>query len=173
MTPMTASPRATQTHLASATIAPREFRRVLGHFLTGVVVVATMDGTEPVGLTVGSFFSVSLDPPLVGFCASRSSSTWPVIKQARRFCVNVLAADQEAVSRKFAGTGTNKFEGIAWTLSHLGCPKLDNVLAWIECEIDMIHDAGDHEICVGRVVTLGDGRRWPPLPFFRGGHQIP
>jgi 3-hydroxy-9,10-secoandrosta-1,3,5(10)-triene-9,17-dione monooxygenase reductase component len=157
---------------ASSEIEPRVFRRVLGHFLTGVAVVSTMDGSEPVGLTVGSFFSISLDPPLVGFCAAQSSATWPIIKRSGRFCVNVLAADQEGVSRKFARTGANKFDGVSWAASDGGCPRLDDVIAWIDCDIEVVHGAGDHEICVGRVRALGDGRLSAPLPFFRGQHQI-
>jgi len=166
---MTCLPEAAE----AVAIEPRMFRRVMGHFLTGVAVVSTMDDDEPVGLTVGSFFSVSLDPPLVGFCAARTSNTWPIIKRAQRFCVNVLAADQEGVSRNFASTGPNKFDGLDWVMSEGGSPRLDNVLAWIDCEVEVVHDAGDHEICIGRVLGLGDGRLWPPLPFFRGRHEIP
>jgi 3-hydroxy-9,10-secoandrosta-1,3,5(10)-triene-9,17-dione monooxygenase reductase component len=169
---MTSMPGPTVGVPAETTIEPQVFRRVLGHFLTGVAIVATMDGIEPVGLTVGSFFSVSLRPPLVGFCAAYTSNTWPVIKRVGRFCVNVLAADQEGVSRKFAGTGTTKFDGVDWTESEAGCPRLGNVLAWIDCEIEAVHQAGDHEICVGRVLALGDGPLSAPLPFFRGKHQI-
>jgi 3-hydroxy-9,10-secoandrosta-1,3,5(10)-triene-9,17-dione monooxygenase reductase component len=157
---------------ATSEIEAQAFRRVLGHFLTGVAVVSTMDGDEPVGLTVGSFFSISLDPPLVGFCAAHSSNTWPIIKRSGRFCVNVLAADQEGVSRRFARTGANKFDGLSWAASDGGCPKLDNVIAWIDCDIEVVHRAGDHEICVGRVRALGDGRLSAPLPFFRGQHRI-
>jgi 3-hydroxy-9,10-secoandrosta-1,3,5(10)-triene-9,17-dione monooxygenase reductase component len=157
---------------AISEIEPQVFRRVLGHFLTGVAVVSAMDGNEPVGLAIGSFFSISLDPPLVGFCAANSSSTWPVIKRSGRFCVNVLAADQEAVCRKFARTGTDKFDGVGWAASGGGCPRIDDVIAWIDCDIETVHVAGDHEICVGRVRALGDGRRSGPLAFFRGRHRI-
>ena len=131
-----------------------------------------MDSGKPVGLTVGSFFSVSLDPPLVGFCVARSSKTWPVIKGGGRFCVNVLAADQEGVCRSFARTGTEKFQGVGWSPTDRGCPRLDDVIAWIDCDIQAVHDAGDHEICIGQVRALGDPRRSVPLPFFRGQHQI-
>jgi 3-hydroxy-9,10-secoandrosta-1,3,5(10)-triene-9,17-dione monooxygenase reductase component len=153
-------------------VEPQVFRRVLGQFLTGVAVISAMDGAAPVGLTVGSFFSVSLDPPLVGFCAALSSKTWPVIRSGGRFCVNVLAADQESVCRSFARTGADKFQGVGWSLSDRGCPRLDDVIAWIECDIEMVHGAGDHEICIGRVRSLGDPRPSVPLPFFRGQHQI-
>src|SRR5207245_1163323 len=100
--------------------------------LTGVAVVSTLDRNEPVGLTVGSFFSISLDPPLVGFCAANTSKTWPIIRRAGRFCVNVLAADQEALCRRFADTGTNKFDGLTWATSDGGCPRLDKAIAWID-----------------------------------------
>jgi 3-hydroxy-9,10-secoandrosta-1,3,5(10)-triene-9,17-dione monooxygenase reductase component len=153
-------------------IEPQVFRRVLGHFLTGVAVIATLDAGQPVGLTVGSFFSVSLAPPLVGFCIAETSKTWPILKQAGRFCVSVLAADQEMVSRQFAVSGADKFEGLAWSLSDGGCPRLDDVIAWIDCDVAAIHVAGDHEICIGRVHALGDGRPAGPLPFFRGSHQL-
>lgn len=158
--------------LATSIIEPKVFRRVLSHYLTGVAVVSTMDGNDPVGLTVGSFFSISLDPPLVGFCAAHSSNTWPIIKRSGRFCVNVLAADQEGVSRAFARTGANKFDGVHWAVSDGGCPRLDDVIAWIDCDIEVVHGAGDHDICVGRVRALGDGRSSGPLPFFRGQHLI-
>lgn len=169
---MTSMPRSMADVSAISEIEPQVFRRVLGHFLTGVAVVSGMDGKDPVGLAVGSFFSISLDPPLVGFCAADSSATWPVIKRSGRFCVNVLAADQESVCRQFARTGTDKFDGVGWASSAGGCPRIDDVIVWIDCEIEAVHVAGDHEICIGRVQALGEGRRSAPLAFFRGGHRI-
>jgi 3-hydroxy-9,10-secoandrosta-1,3,5(10)-triene-9,17-dione monooxygenase reductase component len=169
---MDTTPGSATSDLVLSTIEPQVFRRVLGQFLTGVAVISAMDGEAPVGLTVGSFFSVSLDPPLVGFCAALSSKTWPVIKRAGRFCVNVLAADQEGVCRSFARTGADKFEGVAWALSDGGSPMIDDVIAWIDCDIDAVYGAGDHEICIGRVRGLGDPRLSIPLPFFRGRHQL-
>ncbi|MGW6144838.1 flavin reductase family protein [Streptomyces sp. NPDC055140] len=169
---MTSTPVSVTADSPITEIEPQVFRKVLGQFLTGVAVVSAMDGTQPVGLAIGSFFSISLDPPLVGFCAADSSSTWPVIKRAGRFCVNVLAADQEGVCRNFARTGADKFDGVGWAPSGGGCPRIDDVLAWIDCDIETVHTAGDHEICVGRVRALGDGRRSAPLAFFRGRHRI-
>jgi 3-hydroxy-9,10-secoandrosta-1,3,5(10)-triene-9,17-dione monooxygenase reductase component len=154
---MDTMPGSATSDLVLATIEPQFFRRVLGHFLTGVAVISAMDGEDPVGLTVG---------------AARSSKTWPAIKRFGHFCVNVLAADQEGVCRSFARTGTDKFQGIDWTLSGGGCPRLDGVLAWLDCDIEVVHGAGDHEICIGRVRALGDPRITIPLPFFRGTHQI-
>jgi 3-hydroxy-9,10-secoandrosta-1,3,5(10)-triene-9,17-dione monooxygenase reductase component len=154
------------------TIAPENFRFVLGHFLTGVTVISAAREGEPFGMTIGSFFSVSLNPPLVGFCAAKSSDTWPTIKRVGRFCVNVLGAEQEALSRRFATTGTDKFADVAWSLTDGGAPKLDEVLAWIDCDLEAVHDAGDHEICVGLVRGLAIERSQAPLPFYRGKHLI-
>jgi flavin reductase (DIM6/NTAB) family NADH-FMN oxidoreductase RutF len=169
---MDMTPGSVNSNLVISTIEPQVFRRVLGQFLTGVAVISAMHEENPVGLTVGSFFSVSLEPPLVGFCAARSSKTWPAIRRSGRFCVNVLAADQEGVCRSFARTGADKFEGVGWALSDGGCPRLDDVIAWIDCDIETVHDAGDHEICIGRVRALGDPRLSGPLMFFRGRHQV-
>ena len=91
-----------------------QFRRVLGHFPTGVTVITAMTEEGPVGLTVGSFFSVSLEPPLVAFCAGHSSTTYPKLRPVGTFCVNVLAEDQEHVSRLFAGRGSDRFAGVGW-----------------------------------------------------------
>lgn len=146
------------------------FRQVLGHFPTGVCVVTTIHDGQPVGLAIGSFFSISLDPPLVGFCAGKGSSTWPKLKAAGRFCVNILGADQEELSRVFASKDPDKFAGIAWDRSPLGSPRLGDTLAWIDCELDTVHDAGDHEIAVGAVHDLHVATEGGPLVFFRGGY---
>ena len=146
------------------------FRQVLGHFPTGVTVV-TAPGSPPVGMAVGSFFSISLDPPLVGFCAGNTSVSWPGIKEAGRFCVNVLADDQEELSRVFASKDVDKFQGVGWSASPLGSPRLHDVLAWIDCEIDQVLPAGDHEIVVGAVHELEVAREADPLVFFRGGYN--
>jgi flavin reductase (DIM6/NTAB) family NADH-FMN oxidoreductase RutF len=148
-----------------------QFRQVLGHFPTGVTVVTAMtaDGT-PGGFAVGSFFSVSLDPPLVGFCAGKSSASWTAIRSAESFCVNVLAEDQEAVCRVMSAKTPDKFVGVGWTTAASGSPKLADVLAFIDCDVEVIHDAGDHEICIGRVRELAVERAAGPLLFFRGGY---
>ena len=147
------------------------FRQVLGHFPTGVCVVAGMHDDQPVGLAIGSFFSVSLEPPLVGFCAGKSSSTWPKIKAAGRFCVNVLGSDQEDVSRVFASKEVDKFASIGWEPTSLGSPRITDALAWLDCEVEAVHDAGDHEIAIGRVEALAVQDERHPLVFFRGGYS--
>jgi len=151
-------------------IDPARYRQVLGHFPTGVTVVTADHADGPVGLAIGSFFSVSLDPALVGFLPSKSSSSWPKIRDTGAFCVNVLADDQEEVCRAFAGKEPDKFKGLGWKPSALGAPVLSDVLAWIECEIDAVHDAGDHEIVIGAVRELHVERETGPLVFFRGGY---
>jgi flavin reductase (DIM6/NTAB) family NADH-FMN oxidoreductase RutF len=155
---------------SSSAVDAAHFRRVLGHFPTGVTVIAAVADGTPAGLAVGSFFSLSLDPPLVGFCADRSSSTWPTIEAAGAFCVNVLAEDQEEICRRFAMKGADKFAGIGFGVTATGSPRLDGALAWIDCELDVVHDGGDHVIAVGRVIELDVARQGSPLVFFRGGY---
>jgi len=147
-----------------------QFRQVLGHFPTGVVVVTALADGVPVGLSVNSFTAVSLEPPLVAFCAARLSGSWALIRPTGGFCVNVLAEDQEAVSRVFATPGADRFRSLGWTLSASGAPHIHGALAWVDCAIDAVHPGGDHEICVGRVRALGVEREDGPLVFYRGGY---
>jgi flavin reductase (DIM6/NTAB) family NADH-FMN oxidoreductase RutF len=148
------------------------FRQVLGHFASGVTVVsAQADG--PVGLSVGAFFSVSLDPPLIGFCVKQASGTWPLIRAADSFCVNILGEHQEEVSRRFAATDVDRFErfdGLAWESTPSGAPRLVDALAWIECRVEAVHAAGDHDICVGRVDGMGVSGDGGPLVYYRSGY---
>jgi 3-hydroxy-9,10-secoandrosta-1,3,5(10)-triene-9,17-dione monooxygenase reductase component len=133
-------------------------------------VITSEADHAPLGLAVGSFFSVSLDPPLVGFGVAKSSTSWPAIRETGRFCANVLADDQEAVCRVFASSGGEKFQGVGWRPSSFGSPVLAGVLAWIDCSLDAEHEAGDHTIVVGRVRELDVPREGHPLLFFRGGY---
>jgi len=155
---------------AAPTFDGARFRQVLGHFCTGVTVVTSAPG-EPVGLTVQSFTSVSLDPPLVAVCPARTSTSWPRIRSAGVFCANVLAEDQEALARVFATRGADKFQGVGWAPSvSTASPVLDGVLAWIDCRIEAEHDGGDHLVVLARVVGMGLGRSGRPLLFYRGGY---
>lgn len=167
---MTPAPRPTPaTSPPDPEIDSAAYRTVMGHFLTGVTVISALDGDTPVGIAASSFTSLSLDPPLVLFCAGSSSSTWPRIRRTGHFCVNVLASDQEQVSRQFASRLPDKFEGVGWHRGRTGSPRLSGVLAWIDCRIEAEHEAGDHVIVVGRVLELGhsDGE---PLAYYRGGY---
>lgn len=147
------------------------FRQVLGHFCTGVTVVAAVPGGEPVGFTVQSFSSISLDPPLVAVCPARTSSSWPRIRSVGVFSVNVLADGQEALARTFATRGADKFHGVGWTPSVVsGSPVLDGALAWVDCRIEAEHDGGDHLMVLGRVIDMGVGGGGRPLLFYRGGY---
>ncbi len=146
------------------------FRAVLGHFATGVTIVTALDGDEPVGMACNSFASVSLDPPLVMFCAAKSSTTWPRIQHAGHFAVNVLGEDGEAMCRVFATKGADRFSAVTHHRAVTGAPVLADALAYIDCETEAEHDAGDHVIVVGRVVELGYATEGKPLLFYRGGY---
>lgn len=147
-----------------------QFRTVLGHFPTGVTIVTAMSGGEPVGMTIGAFTSVSLDPPLVAFLPDKSSTTFPAIRDAGSFCVNFLSAAQHDVCRTFSTRREDKFYGIDWRPApDSGAPKLDDTVGWLDCKIDAIHDAGDHYIVIGRVTSLGHVSDSLPLLFFQGG----
>jgi flavin reductase (DIM6/NTAB) family NADH-FMN oxidoreductase RutF/DNA-binding IclR family transcriptional regulator len=156
---------------APAGIPPDHFRRVLGHFPTGVTVITAIDPDgSPIGMSVGSFTSVSLDPPLVAFYPDRSSTTFPGIRAAESFCVNVLADDQEWICRQMARKGSAKFESVQWTPAPSGAPILTGCVAWIDCAVDQIADAGDHLLVLGRVHELQVASQDMPLLFFQGGY---
>jgi 3-hydroxy-9,10-secoandrosta-1,3,5(10)-triene-9,17-dione monooxygenase reductase component len=142
---------------------------VLGHFATGVTVITAVDGEEPVGMACNSFTSVSLEPPLVLFCAAKTSTTWPRIQAAGKWAANILADDGEEVCRVFAEKGADRFARIAWGIGRTGAPVLRDALAFVDCETFAEHDAGDHVIVVGRVLELGYAPAGKPLLFYRGG----
>lgn len=148
------------------------FRRVLGHFPTGVVVVTAISAGTPSGLSAGSFLSVSLDPPLVAVLPAKSSTSWPRIATASSFCINVLTAGQQELCRRFAVSGGDKFAGVSWHAAPSGAPILDGALAWLDCQHERSVEAGDHLIVLGRVRALDiDASPAPaPLIFFQGGY---
>jgi flavin reductase (DIM6/NTAB) family NADH-FMN oxidoreductase RutF len=122
-------------------------------------------------MSVGSFTSVSLDPPLVAFCPARTSTSWPRIRTAGSFCVNLLTARQETVCRAFASQAEDKFVGLRWQPSPAtGSPLFDGVAAWIDCEIAEVISAGDHFIVLGAVLDLDHADPDLPLIFHRGGY---
>lgn len=152
-------------------VAPDDFRRVLGHFATGVTILTTSDGDDrPTGLTASAFSSVSLDPPLVLVCVDHKSQSYPALRDRGRFAVNILRSDQEAVSRRFASTRLDKFDGVPHTMSDLGLPLIGGALAALECITVSAHAEGDHTIFVGRVerITVESGE---PLLYFRGRYE--
>jgi len=157
------------TPTRATTIAPQEFRRILGHYPTGVSVITGIaeDGL-PCGMAIGSFTSVSLDPPLVAFCPQKGSTSWQRIERSGRFCVNVLAEDQEDLCRHFASRIDRKFDRVDCARTHGNLPLLPGAIAWIECALHAVHDAGDHDIVLGRVERMEAVRDARPLIFFRG-----
>ncbi|MEZ0365822.1 flavin reductase family protein [Mycobacterium sp. pUA109] len=154
----------------------QRLRRTLGNYPTGVSVVTAIDADgAPAGMAVGTFTSVSLDPPLIAFLPARSSTSFPRISAATSFCVNVLAADQDDVCRTFATRGGDKFAGVAWSHAPSGAPRLHGTAAWIDCDLESITTVGDHYFVLGRVRTFDSGSDALPLVFFRGeyGHLTP
>ncbi|MFG2078313.1 flavin reductase family protein [Nonomuraea maritima] len=154
------------------TVDGRRFRQALGTFATGVVAVTAADprGGRPYGLAVNSFTSVSLDPPLVAFCVSHTSTSWPRVRAAGEITVNVLAGRQREACAQLASRGGDKFAGLGWTASPSGNPILDGALAWLDCAIEAEHVAGDHTIVVTRVLRLDLLADGDPLVFFRGAY---
>jgi flavin reductase (DIM6/NTAB) family NADH-FMN oxidoreductase RutF len=152
-------------------IASADFRRILGHFASGVTIVTTCDADKKAtGLTANAFTSVSLEPPLVLVCIDHKSQSHGPLIDAGCFAVNILTVDQEAISRKFATTRLDKFEGIPYRVSPRGVPIIEGALACLECKTVSVHVEGDHTILVGRVedACSGEGR---PLLYFRGQYH--
>jgi len=144
------------------------FRMVMGHFPTGVTIVTGHSPSGPTGFTIGSFTSVSLDPPLVGFFPGRNSTSWPEIEKAGVFCVNVLSEHQADLCWRFARDVEDKFDGVPWRASPSGSPIIDGVLAWIDCDLETVVEAGDHWFVMGRVRELEVETDHGPMLFFRG-----
>jgi flavin reductase (DIM6/NTAB) family NADH-FMN oxidoreductase RutF len=154
---------------ATPAVDPVRFREVIGSFATGVAIVTAHGPEGPAGLTTNAVSSVSLDPMLILVCFDNASRTLPVVRAAGRFAVNVLRAGQEELAQVFASkrVATEKFESVTHTVAH-GVPVLDDALAWIACDLDALHAAGDHTIGVGRVTQLHADAAGDPLVFFRG-----
>ena len=161
-----------------STIDPAAFRSTLGHVPTPVTVVTGRDAeNRPVGLTIGSFSSISLDPPLVGFFVGLGSSTWPRMALRDAFCVNVLAQGQEDLCWRFAkeppAESDGRFDGVEWTPGATGSPILSGVVAWIDCDVHSVTEVGDHAFVVGAVRDLAHadvaaGESADAMTFYRG-----
>jgi len=154
----------------SPIIESAKYRQVLGHFPTGVVIVTAMTAEGPAGMAIGSFSSLSLDPAQVLYCPAKNSGSWAKLRTSPHFCVNVLAEDQEDVSRLFSTKNEDKFSELGWKRSANGSPLINGVLAHIDCTISSILDGGDHDIVIGDVTDLDVGHEGAPLIFFRGGY---
>jgi flavin reductase (DIM6/NTAB) family NADH-FMN oxidoreductase RutF len=151
-------------------IDPATFRSVLGRFASGVTVITARDaaGTDH-GMTASAFCSVSLDPPLVLVCVERSADMHEVLASGSQFAINMLASDQESVSRRFAEEIDDRFDGIGYTRGLTGAALLDGILAYLECEIVARHPGGDHTIVVGEVIAAA-AHLERPLLYYRGGY---
>ncbi|MFE4196918.1 flavin reductase [Paenarthrobacter sp. NPDC056912] len=161
----------TATAAATTPTNPQWFRQVLGRYPTGVALISSVeeDGT-PVGMVVGTFTSVSLDPPLVAFLPAKTSTSWPRIQATGRFAVNVLGASQEDICRAFSSKTGSKYESVTWHPSESGTPFLEKAVARLDCTIENVMDAGDHEIVLGRVNTMDVASMDLPLLFLQGGY---
>ncbi|WP_188539847.1 flavin reductase family protein [Kocuria dechangensis] len=154
-------------------IDPRAFRDALGLYASGITVITGRDEQGPVGFTCQSFYSVSTDPPLISFSVMKTSTTYPRIRQTGRFAVNVLAHHQQGTSNQFARKGTEKWAGIRWGPTRTGNPVPEDTLMWLDCQIWAEHDAGDHDIVLGRVNEMRPtrGHALEPLLYFQGRYR--
>ncbi|ORA82870.1 flavin reductase family protein [Mycobacterium malmoense] len=147
------------------------FRQVLGQYPTGVcAVTATQADGSRTGFVVGSFTSVSLDPPLVAFFPAKSSTSWPKIERVGRFCINVLSESQAHLCRRFAAKAEDKFAGMETRPAGSGSPILDGVVAWIDCDLYSVQEAGDHYVVIARVRELDVESPSLPLLFVQGAY---
>lgn len=165
-------PRNVPADARSMPVESAEFRRILGHWSTGVAIVCARspDG-RPCGLTANAFSSLSLDPPLVLVCVEKTADSHDCIRAAGAFAISILAADDELTARKFAADdGSAKFDGVAYRLTPNGSPVLDDALAWVDCTLHAAYPGGDHTIFVGAVVA-GDAVDGDPLLYYRGGYR--
>lgn len=158
-------------HVPGREATEERFREVMGRFVSGVTVVTGIHDGEPVGLTCQAFTSVSLEPPLVLFAASRRSLSWPLIRSSGAFAVNLLAAEQSGLSQAFATRGADKFAGVDWAPGdRTGSPVISGTVGHVECRLHDVHDGGDHEVVLGLVVGLANGPTSDPLLYHRGAY---
>lgn len=155
----------------SNSFSPREFRDSLGLFATGIAVATASDGQQQVGITINSFASVSLDPPLVLFSVSRRVLSFPVFERARGFAINVLRKDQKELSDRFARPGTEKWLGVEAAAGSHGGVIIQPSLVSFDCEMHRQYDGGDHVIFVGRVAALVSAATHEPLVYFRSSYH--
>jgi flavin reductase (DIM6/NTAB) family NADH-FMN oxidoreductase RutF len=147
----------------------RAFRQALGSFPTGVAVITTMAAVQkPIGITVNSFTSVSLEPPLVLWCVDRKSDRYDAFAKSECFTISVLGTAHEEVSSRLAKQGSHSLEGIELIETELGPPALADALAFFECDREAVYEGGDHGILLGRVLRFARRDAGEPLVFFRG-----
>lgn len=154
------------------TVDSAALRKICSLFVTGITVVTSRSATAPVGITVNSFTSVSLEPPLVLFCLRRESGMRAAVRDTGFFAVNILTEDQQQISRTFASRDESRFDAVDCTADRNGMPVLVDALAHLGCRLEREIDAGDHLLILGEVTEVGVLRGdEPPLTFFRGAHR--
>jgi flavin reductase (DIM6/NTAB) family NADH-FMN oxidoreductase RutF len=152
-------------------IDKNQLRQVMGHFATGVTIITTFNKDGQMhGLTANAFTSVSLEPPLLLISVDKKAESYPAFGESKVFTVNILADEQEALSRKFAVSGGNKFEGVAYRRGANGAAILDGTLAHIECTLYAAYEGGDHSLYLGEIQEA-EVREGKPLVFYRGGYR--
>jgi flavin reductase (DIM6/NTAB) family NADH-FMN oxidoreductase RutF len=152
-------------------IDKNELRRVMGHFATGVTIITTVSKSGQLfGLTANSVTSVSLEPPLLLISVDKKADSYPCFEQSKVFTVNILSDSQEALSRKFAVSGGNKFEGVAYHMGANGVPIILGAVSYIECRVYATYDGGDHTLHLGEI-QQAETHAGKPLLFYRGGYR--
>ncbi|MBM3114394.1 flavin reductase family protein [Jeongeupia naejangsanensis] len=159
--------------LFGTVIEPLRFREALGHYASGITVITSHIDDEPLGFTCQSFYSVSTSPPLVSFSVMSDSYSYPKIRRAGRFAVNILSGEQVKISNQFARQGADKWHDVEWQESPLGNPIITGSLHWLDCEIHAEHGAGDHLIVIGEVkaLNLQEAAATQPLLYFKGQYR--
>ncbi|MEV2250875.1 flavin reductase family protein [Streptomyces sp. NPDC050147] len=157
--------------LSAAPVDPMALRKVLRGLATGVTVVAADSANGPVGVAINSFTSVSLEPPLVLFCISRTSRSWPAIRAAGRFAVSFLTEDQEHVARRFCASGVDRFTGQDIVTAATEAPILAEAAGYVDCLLSRSIEAGDHHVVLGHVVAAGILNDSRPLVFTQGTYR--
>ena len=158
---------------SSTAIEPSRLREALGHYASGITVITSQIDGEPIGFTCQSFYSVSMSPPLVSFSVMASSASYPKIRQAGRFAVNILSDEQVHISNQFSRRGEDKWHDVDRLPSPLGNPLIAGSLHWLDCDIVAEHAAGDHLIVIGEVkaLDLQEAATTQPLLYFKGQYR--
>lgn len=152
-------------------LSSEEFRRACARFATGVAIASVMDSQGiPHGLTVNSFTSVSLDPPLILICLGHEVTSIDIFRMASHFAINILAEDQREISTRFARKGHDRFDGLEWRRGESGAPLLAGVLAEMECALHRRIPAGDHDILIGEMLR-GRVHRGEPLVYYASRYR--
>ncbi|MBM9466649.1 flavin reductase family protein [Nakamurella leprariae] len=169
--PQSPEPTAAQIVEDEAPFDSNHFRQVIGSFPSGITIVTAMLDGKPVGMTCQSFFSLSLDPPLIAFSPAVTSTSYPSIREAGKFAINVIADGQRDLAGQFARSGTDKWAGVDYELGAVGAPVIGGVAAVVECELETEYPAGDHFIVIGRVKAMSHELMHKPLLYFRSAYS--